>query len=74
MTQPIAIRRNRSGVVSFAFVTFQKRIRSGVPTMISSGLIDWNQVAGIAAPVPNSGIERSVKSLIHKAMTFPLCS
>lgn len=74
MTQPIAIRFNRSGVVSLALVAFQKRISSGVPRMISSGLIDWNQVAGMAAPVPSSGTERSVKSLTHKAITLPLCS
>jgi len=74
MMQPIAIRFRRSGVVSFAPVAFQKRMTSGVPTMISNGLIDWNQVAGISKPLPRSGTDRSVKSRTHKAMTFPLCS
>ncbi len=38
----------------------QMRIRNGVSRMISSGLIDWNQVAGIVHFVPKRLSVRSV--------------
>ena len=42
--------------------------------MISSGLIDWNQVAGMVTAQSEQSSERSVKSDTHSAITLPLCS
>ena len=54
--------------------TDHHQVISGVKVKISSGLIDWNQVAGIRnLEAPTCSI-RSVRESAHRAMVLPLCS
>ena len=63
ITQPIAIRRSKMRNGLLALAAPPDADQHGVPTMISSGLIDWNQVAGMV-DCPEE-VDRAVGEVRH---------